>query len=89
MGTKDSFSAGKEAGAWSWPLPSSAEVKMRGAIPPLPQYAFMAWWSGKKKHGDNFTFTLNFNENATKEGTFVGYTQIFNFLQISNENFNN
>jgi hypothetical protein len=23
--------------------PSSAEVKMRGAIPPLPQYAFTAW----------------------------------------------
>jgi hypothetical protein len=30
---------------------------MRGAIPPLPQYAFMAWYSVKKKHRDNFTFT--------------------------------
>jgi hypothetical protein len=28
--------------------PSSAEVKMRGAIPPLPQYAFMAWYTVTK-----------------------------------------
>jgi hypothetical protein len=34
--------------------PSSAEVKMRGAIPPLPKYAFMAWCL--VKHRDNFTF---------------------------------
>jgi len=31
---------------------------MRGATPPLPQYAFMAWCSVKKKHRDNFSFTL-------------------------------
>jgi hypothetical protein len=30
---------------------------MCGAIPPLPQYAFMACCS-VKKHRDNFTFTL-------------------------------
>jgi hypothetical protein len=30
---------------------------MRGAIPSLSQYAFMAWYSVKKKHRDNFTFT--------------------------------
>jgi hypothetical protein len=29
---------------------------MRGAIPPLPQYAFMVW--GLVKHRDNFTFTF-------------------------------
>jgi hypothetical protein len=29
---------------------------MRGAIPPLPQYAFMAWCL--VKHRDNFTFTF-------------------------------
>jgi hypothetical protein len=29
---------------------------MRGAIPPLPQYAFMAWCS-TTKHRDNFYFT--------------------------------
>jgi hypothetical protein len=28
---------------------------MRGTIPPLPQYAFMAWYL--VKHRDNFTFT--------------------------------
>jgi len=32
---------------------------VRGAVPPLPQYAFMAWCSVKKKeHRDNFTFTF-------------------------------
>jgi len=31
---------------------------MHGTISPLPQYAFMAWCSVKKKHRDNFTFTL-------------------------------
>jgi hypothetical protein len=30
---------------------------MSGAIPPLPQYAFMAWWSVKKRM-DNFTYAL-------------------------------
>jgi len=29
--------------------------RMRGTILPLPQYAFMAWCSVKKKHRDNFT----------------------------------
>jgi len=34
---------------------------MRGAIPPLTQYAFMAWCSVlKKEHGDDFSFTFNF-----------------------------
>jgi hypothetical protein len=30
---------------------------MRGAIPPLPQYAFMAWCL--VKHRGNFTFSFN------------------------------
>jgi hypothetical protein len=38
--------------------PSSAEVKMRGAILPLSHYALMAWSSLKKKQKDNFTFTF-------------------------------
>jgi hypothetical protein len=32
--------------------------RMRGAIPPLPQYAFMVWCL--VKHKDNFTFTFTF-----------------------------
>jgi hypothetical protein len=36
--------------------PSSDEVKMRGAISSLPQYASMAWCL--VKHRDNFTFYL-------------------------------
>jgi hypothetical protein len=31
---------------------------MHGATPPLPQYAFMAWCSVKKRHRDKFTFSL-------------------------------
>jgi hypothetical protein len=31
---------------------------MRGAILPLPQYAFMAWCSVKKKHRVSFTCLL-------------------------------
>jgi hypothetical protein len=31
---------------------------MRGAIPTLSQYAFIAWCSVNKKHRDNFTFTF-------------------------------
>jgi hypothetical protein len=31
---------------------------MRGAIYPLPHYAFMTWCSVKKQHRDNFTFTF-------------------------------
>jgi hypothetical protein len=30
--------------------------RIRGAIPPLPQYVFMAWWL--VKHSDNFNFYL-------------------------------
>jgi hypothetical protein len=32
--------------------------RLRGAIPPLPQYVFMAWCL--VKHRDNFTFTFTF-----------------------------
>jgi hypothetical protein len=32
---------------------------MSGAIPPLPQHAFMAWCL--VKHRDYFTFTFTFN----------------------------
>jgi len=34
---------------------SSAEVKIRGATAPLPQYVFTTWYV--VKHKDNFTFT--------------------------------
>jgi hypothetical protein len=41
---------------------------MRGAILPVPQYAFMAWCSVKKEHRDNFifTFTFTFTFNFTQ-----------------------
>jgi hypothetical protein len=57
MGTRSSFPGCKAAGAWSWPLTSiyCRGQRMSGDIPPLPQYAFMAWCSVSKKHRDNFT----------------------------------
>jgi hypothetical protein len=32
---------------------------MRGSVPPISQYALMAWCSVKKEHRGNFTFTFN------------------------------
>jgi hypothetical protein len=52
MGTSGSFPWGKGDGAWSWPLTSSsAEVKNRGAISPLPHNKknWIPWpWSGSE-----------------------------------------
>jgi hypothetical protein len=50
MRTSGSFPEGKAAEAWSWPLTHLHLVprsRMRVAIPPLHQYAFMAWCSVK------------------------------------------
>jgi hypothetical protein len=49
---------------------------MRGAIPPLPQYVFMAWCL--VKHRDNFTFTF-----ASLEFTYVSCTVEKNFSFFS------
>jgi hypothetical protein len=38
--------------------PSRPRSRMTGAIPPLPQYASMAWCSVIKKHRYKFTFTM-------------------------------
>jgi hypothetical protein len=62
MGTRDSFPVGKAAGAWRWPLTSiqCRGQRMRGAIPPLPNYAFMVWRSLKKSTGTTcFLFALH------------------------------
>jgi hypothetical protein len=49
MGTRGSFPGVKRPGREAdHSPPSTAEVKkMSGAIPPLPQYAFVAWFSVK------------------------------------------
>jgi hypothetical protein len=39
-------------------------MSKNGHIPPLPQYAFMASCSVKKKLRDNFTFTLKILQNS-------------------------
>jgi hypothetical protein len=50
---------------------------MRGAIPAIPQYVFMAWCI--VEHRDNFTFTFTFtfywswrNDTLCKENIYVG-----------------
>jgi hypothetical protein len=39
-------------------LITMSRSRVRGAIPPLPQYVFMAWCSVKEKHRNNFTFVF-------------------------------
>jgi len=57
MGTRGSFPGFKAAVREAdHSLTSSGEVRMHGAIPPLPQYVFVAWCL--VKHSDNFTFTF-------------------------------
>jgi hypothetical protein len=46
MGIRGFFPGGIAAGAWSWPLTSLVPGSKK-AIPPLPQYAYMAWCSVK------------------------------------------
>jgi hypothetical protein len=45
---------------------------MRGAIPPLPQYAFMAWCI--VKHRDNFTFYLTIICSCSRKFYFISVT---------------
>jgi hypothetical protein len=62
MGTRVSFPGCKAAGReadHSPPCSAGGGQRMRGAVPPLPQYAFMAWCV--VKHRDNFTFTFYIN----------------------------
>jgi len=53
MGTEGLFPEAKWAGREAdQSPPSSVDVKTSGAIPPLPQYIFVAWYLR-----DNFSFT--------------------------------
>jgi hypothetical protein len=56
--TRGSFPGGEAAGAWSWPLTSiyCQDQRMSGAIPPLPQYAFMAWCLFKRTQGQLYLY---------------------------------
>jgi hypothetical protein len=45
--------------------PSDAKVKNVWSYTSTPQYAFVVWCSVKKKHRDNFTFTLSNNETKS------------------------
>jgi hypothetical protein len=68
MGIRDSVSVGKATKGMKLTthLHLVLRSRMHGVIPPLPQYAFMAWCSVKEKHRDNFTFyLLPFNRQRT------------------------
>jgi hypothetical protein len=55
LGTEDSFLRSKAVRTWSWPPPSSAEVKNGGAVPPFPHISlWLDIYLIKRK--DNFTF---------------------------------
>jgi hypothetical protein len=57
---------------------------MRGAIPPLPQYVFMAWCL--VKHRDNFTFTFTLNVVLQKLHPILGLylVKIMDFKRVLN-----
>jgi hypothetical protein len=38
--------------------------RVRGAIPPLPQYAYMVWCSVKRKYKDNFTLSFSLKKSV-------------------------
>jgi hypothetical protein len=73
MGTRGSFSAGKAAGAWSWPLTSSSAEVNAWSYTSTPQYALMAWCL--VKHRDNLTFTFY---KVTK-------SPCFNYLNVATD----
>jgi hypothetical protein len=68
MGTRGFFPEGKAAEAWSTPLTSiyCQGQRMSRAIPPLPQYAFMAWCSVKAQ--GHFTFTKYISSRRGLQG---------------------
>jgi hypothetical protein len=60
MGTSGSFPGGKEAGGvkLTTHLHLVPRSKNAWSYTSTPQYAFVAWFSVKKKHMDNFTFAF-------------------------------
>jgi hypothetical protein len=69
MGTRGPFPGGKAADAWSWPLTSilCRGQRMRGAVPPLPQYAFKAWCSSKKAQGQLYLLHDTYHTQYCKD----------------------
>jgi hypothetical protein len=56
MGSSDCFLGVKAASAWSWSLPSNAEVQNAWSSTFTLPYVFMAWYL--LKHGNNLTLLL-------------------------------
>jgi hypothetical protein len=65
----------------------SSPLRMRGAIHPLPQYAFMAWWSVKKKRstGTNLssTFILYEDDNYYSSLYCPCYEKVQKFIPMN------
>jgi len=56
---------------------------MRGAIPPLPQHAFMAWCSVKKTTGTTLSFTFTFLHIQIQILIFLKIKDIFYSMLIN------
>jgi hypothetical protein len=83
VGTKCSFPGGKAAGhEAATNLHVVQRSRMRGAVLPLPQNAFMAWCS-VKKHRDNFTFTLLISTPRSSKWSLLFRFSNRNILSIS------
>jgi hypothetical protein len=52
---------------------------MRGAIPPLPQYVFMAWCL--VKHRDNFTLTFSYFYQSFMAG-YITETMVLEIILV-------
>jgi hypothetical protein len=76
MGTRVSFPGGEAAGAWIWPLTIYSRCqKMIEAIPPLHQYALMAWCSIKAQ-GQFYLYLYLTNSEA--------FICVSRYVQINN-----
>jgi hypothetical protein len=73
VGTRGSFPGGKAAGTWSWPLPSTAEVKEWVELY-LHSPNMLSWHGAQLKHRDNFTFTFIYvNISLTVQSSISSY----------------
>jgi hypothetical protein len=81
IGTSSSFLGGIVAGAWSWPLPSSAEVKEW-----VEQYFHSPytrpWHGAQLKHRDNLTctFYIQWQHHKLSHGPSAVYSKVLELI---------
>jgi hypothetical protein len=82
MITRCSFLGDPAAGAGTRPLTSIScrRQRMREDIPPLPQYAFLAWCSVKKSTGTNLTLLLRERNQREDRENYISYYYLLTYL---------